>query len=75
MKSKHLMTTETSDQLLNGFHPDLKSVKELLYDCCRLELTKPKLNAESVEYGACSFKLNGKSVQHRVCLLYTSRCV
>lgn len=52
--------------ILNLFHNDLKVVKELLYDPLGFVLTDPKLNSESVEYGACSFRLNGKTIQHRV---------
>lgn len=51
---------------LNTFHKDLKTAKTLLYDPCGFSFTNPILNAESREYGACSFQLNGKSVQHRV---------
>ena len=39
--------------------------KELVYDKCGFELTNLKPDAESVEYGACSFELNGKLIQHR----------
>src|SRR5699024_7292144 len=39
---------------------------KLVYDKCDFELTTPKLNIESVEYGACTFKLKGKSILHRV---------
>ena len=48
------------------FHSDLKIAKELVYDKCGFELTEINIHAESVEYGACSFKLNGKIIQHRV---------
>lgn len=54
------MTTE------NPLHNDLKIVKELVYDNCSFRLTNLKLNSESVEYGACSFKLNGQTIEHRV---------
>ena len=54
------MTTE------NALHNDLKIVKELVYDKCGFRLTNLKLNSESVEYGACSFKLNGQTIEHRV---------
>lgn len=54
------MTTE------NILYPDLKIVKDLLYDKCGFELIKLKLNSESVEYSACSFELNGKRVVYRV---------
>jgi hypothetical protein len=45
---------------------DLKIAKELVYDKCGFNLTDPKLNTESLEYGACSFALNGLTIQHRV---------
>ncbi len=54
------MTTE------NVLYSDLKVVKELVYDKCGFGLTNLKLNPESVEYGACSFEINGQRVEHRV---------
>ncbi len=60
------MTTESTLTIINSFHSDLKVVKELVYDKCGFDLTDPKLNSESAEYGACSFGLNGKTIQHRV---------
>lgn len=44
---------------------DLALLKELLYDTCDLEVKDFNLHKESAEYGACSFLLNGKSVQYR----------
>lgn len=52
--------------IITSFHQDLKKVKELVYDPCGFILTDPHVNAESKEYGACSFALNGKIIQHRV---------
>lgn len=51
---------------IDTFPDDLKIAKELAYNKCGLALTNPKLNSESIEYGACTFELNGKKVQHRV---------
>jgi hypothetical protein len=45
---------------------DLKIAKELIYDPCGFDLTDPSVNTESAAYGACSFVLNGKRIQHRV---------
>lgn len=45
---------------------DLKIVKELVYDPGNIELVNLQLSAESKEYSACSFALNGKKVQHRI---------
>ncbi|MFT5167544.1 MAG: hypothetical protein ACI8P3_002782 [Saprospiraceae bacterium] len=41
-------------------------MKALVYDKCGLDLTKLKWSNESIEYGACSFELNGKIIQYRV---------
>ena len=60
------MTTENTLTILNSIHSDLKIVKELVYDKCGFDLTDLKQNLESVEYAACSFRLNGKTIQHRV---------
>ena len=51
---------------INFFHPDLKTVKELVYDQCNFDFKNPKLNPESIEYGACSFELDRKKIQYRV---------
>jgi len=51
---------------VDSLHSDLKIVKELVYDKCNFDLTNPNLNTESIEYGACTFGLNGKKIQHRV---------
>lgn len=60
------MLTASPSTIINSFHIYLKVAKELVYDKCGFILTNPKLNSESVEYGACSFELNGKIIQHRV---------
>jgi hypothetical protein len=60
------MITENSLAIINSFHNDLKIAKELVYDKCGFDLTDPKLHIESSAYGACSFQLNGKTIQHRV---------
>jgi hypothetical protein len=51
---------------INSFHDDLKIVKNWVYDQCNFDFKNPRLNAESIEYGACSFELDGKKIQHRV---------
>lgn len=45
---------------------ELKIVKERIYDRCDFKLTNLKLNSESVEYGACSFELDGQTIEYRV---------
>ncbi len=44
----------------------LENVKEMVYDKCGFKITNLKLSSESVEYGACSFVLDGKTVEYRV---------
>jgi hypothetical protein len=48
------------------FYNDLKVVNELVYDKSGFDLTNLKQNLESTEYGACSFILNGKTIQYRI---------
>jgi hypothetical protein len=49
----------------NSIHNDLQLVKELVYNKCDFKLTNQIPNTESVEYQACSYSLNGKTIQHR----------
>jgi hypothetical protein len=60
------MPAENPLTTLELSHKDLRVVKELVYDKCSFTLTDLKLNSESIEYGACSFLLNGMTIQHRV---------
>ena len=60
------MKTENKLETINSFHADLKLIKELVYDKCGFTLTNPQLNKESAEYAACSFDLDGNSIQHRI---------
>ena len=45
---------------------DLIIAKELVYDRCDFKYTDPSPEAESKEYSANSFSINGKSVKFRV---------
>lgn len=60
------MTTESIFTIINSSHSDLKVAKELVYDKCGFNLIDLNFNSESVEYSACSFILNGKTIQYRV---------
>ena len=60
------MTTKNTLTTLSPIHSDLNVVKEIVYDKCGFELSNLKQNLESIEYGACSFELNGKTIQYRV---------
>lgn len=50
----------------NSLYTGLKVAKELVYDKCGFGVTNLKMNSESVEYGACSFELNGHRVEYRI---------
>lgn len=60
------MTEENTLSTLNSAHSCLKRIKKMVYDIAGLHLTNLQLNTESKEYGACSFKLNGKKIHFRV---------
>ena len=59
------MTIEETSSNLNHLLKELKIVKELVFDKCGYNLTNLQHNKENVEYGACSFQLDGKSIQFR----------
>jgi len=60
------MASENILTKTNLLNPDLKLVKDRVYDPCGISLTNYVISRESVEYGACSFELNGRFIQHRV---------
>ena len=70
LSNEHKLTvksmTESTSAIIDTFYTDLKIAKELVYDKCGFDFTNPKLDTESIAYGACSFELNGKTVQYRV---------
>lgn len=51
---------------IKSLHHTLKLAKYLVYDKYGLEITNHQLSLESNAYGACSFLLNGKSIQYRI---------
>ena len=59
------MAVENTLTTFNSIHSDLKVMKELVYDKCGFDFTNLKQNLESKEYEACSFELDGKTVQYR----------
>ncbi len=52
-------------KLAASIQNDLFIINELVYEKCDFVLTDLKAEAESVEYAACRFLLDGKSVVHR----------
>ena len=59
------MANESTLKIKASFHEDLKMLNDLTYSKCGFSLSNLKWNSESAEYGACSFELNGKIIQHR----------
>lgn len=51
---------------MKTIHEDFYISKSLLYDKCGFHLAEPTAENESIEYGACHFKLNGNQVLFRV---------
>ena len=44
---------------------DLIFIQEILFDICNFEISQPVLEAESSEYGACTFVLNNLNILFR----------
>ena len=44
---------------------DLILIQEILFDICNFEISQPVLEAESSEYGACTFVLNNLNILFR----------
>ncbi|MBL1096899.1 MepB family protein [Streptomyces coffeae] len=47
-------------------HGDLLAAKALVYDVCGFACTEPVPEAESAEYAACAFEVDGLAVRFRV---------
>lgn len=47
------------------FHPDFYAAQQLVFAACGFALTDLTADAESQDYGACSFRLNGKRILFR----------
>lgn len=60
------MASKNTTTSVSSIHPDLLRAKELVYDACGYELFGLSAEAESAEYGAYTFKLNGLSIRYRV---------
>lgn len=60
------MTKENPLSIINSLHHDLQTIKSTIYDKYGLEVTHLKVQEESKEYAACSFKLNNKTIEHRL---------
>ncbi|MGL5889305.1 MAG: MepB family protein [Bacteroidia bacterium] len=50
----------------NILHNELRTLKEMVYDKCGFELSSLVINKESAAYGACSFELDGRKIEHRI---------
>ncbi len=51
---------------LKKLHADFYAIKAMVYDKCDLEVSDAFPEAESLDYGACNFQLNGKKIKFRV---------
>ena len=49
----------------NQLNSELLQVKELVYDKCNFEFSNLEIDSESLEYQACSFKINAFQIIHR----------
>jgi hypothetical protein len=49
----------------DAIHPDLLACKDGVYDRCQFICSEPRVEAESVEYGAYAFELNRLAVRFR----------
>jgi hypothetical protein len=47
-------------------HSDLLATKDLVYNPCRFDCSRPLLEAQNAEYGAYVFNLNGLPIRFRV---------
>jgi hypothetical protein len=49
-----------------SLHPDLLAIKAAVYDPCQFDCSEPQREAESSDYGAYAFELNGLALRFRV---------
>jgi hypothetical protein len=68
------MTAESTMTTSHSIHNDLNLVKESVYDKCGFVISNLKQSIESVEYGACSYEVNGKKIQHRTSKITPTKC-
>lgn len=59
------MSIKNNWNTLNSIPNDLLIVRELVYDLLDFECTQPHPEAESAEYSAYRFQLNGKNICYR----------
>ena len=68
MKNKvteELSLTEWS-QTYDSIYSDLNASRDLIYNPCQFKCSEPIMDKESIEYVACSFRLNSLQVRFRV---------
>ncbi|OOG71487.1 MepB family protein [Flavobacterium sp. A45] len=59
------MNTQKPWTASEGLPEDLILIREILFKNCNFEITQPILEAESSEYGACTFTLNDFNILFR----------
>ncbi|MDA6069370.1 MepB family protein [Flavobacterium sp. AC] len=60
------MTTRNNWTIPESLPKDLIIAKDVIYDCCDYEVSQPKPEAESADYDAYTFYLNGKHICYRM---------
>lgn len=60
------MTIKTPPSIINALHQDLQIIKDNVYDKCGFDFNNLTIHEESKEYAACSFRLNKKTIEHRL---------
>lgn len=66
MKNKNPAIVDAAARHSGTIPADLLAAIELVYEKCGFVCTHPFPEAESVEYGACIFELNGRPVRFRI---------
>lgn len=65
-KNEQRILKQSSFISADTIHPDLFNTINLVYNPGGLKHSQPVMELESVEYGACTFKLNELSIKFRV---------
>jgi hypothetical protein len=55
-----------TNMIVNLLPKELQIIKSIFYDTHEFEFTDVVIHKESKTYGACTFILNGKKIEHRV---------
>lgn len=59
------MNPQNPEITIEGFPKDLIAIQKILSANCNFKITKPVIESESSEYGACTFVLNNLNIRYR----------